>query len=150
MQKQWRKHCNGICWIPARYTAYWRWRHCNHHVDPPSEDALVPLASVPSGRAFSSQRTATEVIPKARTLAAKLRTQKSRTRQILWRHSHACVKRCRQRAFREAPGLIADGRDMGTVVFPDAGKIFRRLPRRNVRIGRMLQKLQENGFSVNL
>ena len=26
----------------------------------------------------------------------------------------------RQRAFREAPGLIADGRDMGTVVFPDA------------------------------
>lgn len=31
----------------------------------------------------------------------------------------------RQRAFRLAPGLIADGRDMGTVVFPDAGlKIF--------------------------
>ncbi|GGO82655.1 cytidylate kinase [Marinobacterium nitratireducens] len=26
----------------------------------------------------------------------------------------------RQRAFREAPGLIADGRDMGTVVFPGA------------------------------
>jgi cytidylate kinase len=26
----------------------------------------------------------------------------------------------RQRAFREAPGLIADGRDMGTVVFPAA------------------------------
>jgi len=31
----------------------------------------------------------------------------------------------RQRAFLEAPGLIADGRDMGTVVFPDAPlKIF--------------------------
>ncbi len=31
----------------------------------------------------------------------------------------------RQRAFRELPGLIADGRDMGTVVFPDAPvKIF--------------------------
>ncbi|MCR3795619.1 cytidylate kinase, partial [Pseudomonas aeruginosa] len=29
------------------------------------------------------------------------------------------------RAFREAPGLVADGRDMGTVVFPDAPlKIF--------------------------
>ena len=26
----------------------------------------------------------------------------------------------RQQAFREAPGLVADGRDMGTVVFPDA------------------------------
>ena len=26
----------------------------------------------------------------------------------------------RQRAFRELPGLVADGRDMGTVIFPDA------------------------------
>ncbi|MFY9348537.1 MAG: (d)CMP kinase [Orrella sp.] len=31
----------------------------------------------------------------------------------------------RQRAFRENPGLVADGRDMGTVVFPDAPlKVF--------------------------
>lgn len=31
----------------------------------------------------------------------------------------------RQRAFRKCPGLIADGRDMGTVVFPDASlKLF--------------------------
>ncbi|MDO8696027.1 MAG: (d)CMP kinase [Pseudomonas sp.] len=31
----------------------------------------------------------------------------------------------RQQAFREMPGLVADGRDMGTVVFPDAPlKIF--------------------------
>ncbi|PCK10078.1 MAG: cytidylate kinase [Alteromonadaceae bacterium] len=31
----------------------------------------------------------------------------------------------RQRAFRAEPGLVADGRDMGTVVFPDAtSKIF--------------------------
>ena len=31
----------------------------------------------------------------------------------------------RQRAFRQPPGLVADGRDMGTVVFPDAAlKIF--------------------------
>ncbi len=31
----------------------------------------------------------------------------------------------RQRAFRKAPGLVADGRDMGTVIFPDAMlKIF--------------------------
>ncbi len=30
-----------------------------------------------------------------------------------------------QHAFRHAPGLVADGRDMGTVVFPDAPlKIF--------------------------
>lgn len=31
----------------------------------------------------------------------------------------------RQRAYRQAPGLVADGRDMGTVIFPDApAKVF--------------------------
>jgi cytidylate kinase len=31
----------------------------------------------------------------------------------------------RQRAFKQSPGLVADGRDMGTVVFPEAGlKVF--------------------------
>lgn len=37
--------------------------------------------------------------------------------------AHAAVRRAlleRQRAFRQPPGLVADGRDMGTVVFPDA------------------------------
>ena len=41
---------------------------------------------------------------------------------------HASVRRAlieRQRAFRAAPGLVAEGRDMGTVVFPDAQlKVF--------------------------
>lgn len=41
---------------------------------------------------------------------------------------HAAVRRAlidRQRAFRRPPGLVADGRDMGTVVFPDADlKVF--------------------------
>jgi cytidylate kinase len=41
---------------------------------------------------------------------------------------HGAVRRAlidRQRAFRRPPGLVADGRDMGTVVFPDAPlKVF--------------------------
>ena len=41
---------------------------------------------------------------------------------------HATVRQAlidRQRAFRQLPGLVADGRDMGTVVFPDAAiKVF--------------------------
>ncbi len=41
---------------------------------------------------------------------------------------HAAVRAAltaRQRAFRRPPGLVADGRDMGTVIFPDAGlKVF--------------------------
>lgn len=55
----------------------------------------------------------------------------------------------RQRAFREAPGLIADGRDMGTVVFPDAPvKIFLDASSEERAHRRMLQ-LQEKGFNVN-
>lgn len=40
----------------------------------------------------------------------------------------------RQRAFRRAPGLVADGRDMGTVIFPDAAfKVFLTASAENVR-----------------
>ena len=42
--------------------------------------------------------------------------------------AHPAVRRAllaRQRAFRRAPGLVADGRDMGAIVFPDAAlKVF--------------------------
>ena len=55
----------------------------------------------------------------------------------------------RQRAFRSAPGLIADGRDMGTVVFPDAeAKIFLDASAEE-RANRRLKQLQEKGFDVN-
>lgn len=64
----------------------------HHHVDLASEDALVPLASHLDVR-FVSTDGNPEVIPKARTLAAKSVRRKSRTRHLRWRHSHACVKR---------------------------------------------------------
>ena len=55
----------------------------------------------------------------------------------------------RQRAFREEPGLIADGRDMGTVVFPDAPvKIFLDASPEERAQRRMLQ-LQKSGIDVN-
>lgn len=56
----------------------------------------------------------------------------------------------RQRAFREAPGLVADGRDMGTVVFPDAElKIFL-LASPEERALRRYNQLKERGISVTL
>ena len=56
----------------------------------------------------------------------------------------------RQRAFRRPPGLVADGRDMGTVVFPDAGlKIFL-TARPEVRAERRYKQLIEKGISANL
>lgn len=56
----------------------------------------------------------------------------------------------RQRAFREAPGLVADGRDMGTVVFPDALlKVFLTASREE-RAHRRHKQLSEKGVDVNL
>jgi cytidylate kinase len=56
----------------------------------------------------------------------------------------------RQQAFREQPGLVADGRDMGTVVFPDAClKIFLTATA-EARAERRYKQLLEKGFSANL
>lgn len=56
----------------------------------------------------------------------------------------------RQHAFRAAPGLVADGRDMGTVVFPDAIlKIFLTASP-EVRAERRYKQLINKGVDVNL
>ena len=56
----------------------------------------------------------------------------------------------RQRGFMEPPGLVADGRDMGSVVFPDAQlKIFLTASTEE-RARRRHKQLKEKGLSVNL
>ena len=56
----------------------------------------------------------------------------------------------RQRAFRQSPGLVADGRDMGTVIFPDAIlKVFLTASA-EARAQRRYKQLKDKGESVNL
>lgn len=56
----------------------------------------------------------------------------------------------RQRAFKKSPGLIADGRDMGTVVFPEAEiKIFLTADQQ-ARLKRRYDELQRKGIKVSL
>jgi cytidylate kinase len=56
----------------------------------------------------------------------------------------------RQRAFRQPPGLVADGRDMGTVVFPDAAlKVFLTASPQ-IRAERRYKQLIEKGMNANL
>lgn len=55
-----------------------------------------------------------------------------------------------QRGFRKAPGLVADGRDMGSVIFPDAqAKIFLTASA-EVRADRRYKQLMEKGNHANL
>jgi CMP/dCMP kinase len=66
---------------------------------------------------------------------------------------HPDVRRAliaRQRAFRKRPGLVADGRDMGTVIFPDATlKVFLTASV-EARAARRHKQLMQKGFSANM
>lgn len=56
----------------------------------------------------------------------------------------------RQHAFAQAPGLVADGRDMGTVVFPNASAKLFLDASAEVRANRRYKQLIEHGLSANL
>lgn len=56
----------------------------------------------------------------------------------------------KQREFRQFPGLVADGRDMGTVVFADAEHKVFLTASAEVRALRRLKQLKDKGLDVNL
>lgn len=56
----------------------------------------------------------------------------------------------RQLAFQKAPGLVADGRDMGTVVFPNAELKIYLTASADVRAQRRYKQLKQKGIDANL
>ena len=87
-----------------------------------------------------------------RVLTAELRTEE--TGELASRLAAVPVIReallALQRRCQREPGLVADGRDMGTVVFPDATlKIFLTASA-EVRAKRRYNQLKLKGFDVNL
>ncbi len=56
----------------------------------------------------------------------------------------------KQREFQKAPGLVADGRDMGTVVFPHAKTKIFLTANPKIRALRRYKQLKEKEFDVNL
>jgi cytidylate kinase len=120
----------------------------HHQVDIKSENALVPIASH-LDVSFLTHNGKLKVVLEGEDVSNEIRQETvgntasqiaafPRVREALLR---------RQRNFKEAPGLIADGRDMGTVVFPDAPiKIFLDASAEERARRRMIQ-LQEKGFS---
>jgi len=121
----------------------------HHGVDTESEDALVPLATHLDVQ-FIAEGDLVKVILEGEDVSGELRKEETgmaaskvaalpRVREALLR---------RQRAFSAAPGLVADGRDMGTVVFPEAqAKIFLDASAEE-RANRRLKQLQEKGLDV--
>ncbi|AOV96574.1 cytidylate kinase [Edwardsiella hoshinae] len=122
----------------------------HHQVDIDSEEALVPLAAHLDVR-FDASQGELRVVLEGEDVSTAIRTEtvgNTASRAAAFPRVREALLR-RQRAFREAPGLIADGRDMGTVVFPDAPvKIFLDASAEERARRRMLQ-LQQKGFDVN-
>ncbi|MGI2261454.1 (d)CMP kinase [Shewanella sp. GXUN23E] len=125
----------------------------HHNVELDNEEAITLLAAhldVQFMTVAGSQGV--KVVLEGEDVSSDIRTQECsnaaskiaafpRVREALLR---------RQRAFKEAPGLVADGRDMGTVVFPDApAKLFLTASAEE-RAQRRYNQLQDKGFDVNI
>ena len=85
-------------------------------------------------------------------VSSELRTEKTAAlaSQFAKIESLRKVLLVKQRQFKKLPGLVADGRDMGTVVFPDAPfKVFLTAEIEE-RAKRRLKQLQESGIAGNI
>jgi len=121
----------------------------HHGVDTESEDDLVPLATHLDVQ-FIAEGDLVKVILEGEDVSPELRKEETgnaaskvaafpRVREALLR---------RQRSFSTEAGLVADGRDMGTVVFTNAEvKIFLDASAEE-RANRRLKQLQDKGLSV--
>ncbi len=85
-------------------------------------------------------------------VSSELRTEKTAAlaSQFAKIESLRKVLLVKQRQFKKLPGLVADGRDMGTVVFPEASfKVFLTAEVEE-RAKRRLKQLQETGIAGNI
>lgn len=131
-----------------RILAYSALQHTIHLDDAKSLAALALTLDI----AFVSNGEGVDTLLSGENVGDKLRTETvaQGASQIA---SIALVRSAllaRQKAFLKTPGLIADGRDMGTVVFPEAViKIFLDASAEE-RAQRRFNQLQGKGFNVNI
>ncbi|ENA29482.1 MULTISPECIES: (d)CMP kinase [Pseudomonas] len=124
----------------------------NHGVDLTNEESLKALAAYLDVQFQAGHEHGQRIVLEGEDVTDFIRTEDigagASQVAILPAVREALLQR--QKAFREAPGLIADGRDMGTVVFPDAElKIFLTASAEERARRRYLQ-LKKKGESVNL
>ena len=123
----------------------------HHQIEPTDEESLIPLAAHLDVQFLSGEKSS-KIILEGEEVTHSIRNEEvggvaskiaalPRVREALLR---------RQRAFRQEPGLIADGRDMGTVVFPDAQlKVFLTASAEE-RANRRFLELKEKGHDVKI
>ncbi|MCK5716267.1 MAG: (d)CMP kinase [Thiomargarita sp.] len=122
-----------------------------HHVSLTNENALARLADDLNIQ-FSPIAEGIHVILEGKDVSQEIRLQSTGTVAsriaVLPAVRHALLSR--QRAFLQAPGLIAEGRDMGTVVFPNASNKFFLTATPEERANRRYKQLKEKEIHVNI
>lgn len=124
----------------------------HHHVSIQNEEPLIPMAAHLDVQFEISSNGESKVILEGEDVTDSIRMEEvgelasqvaafPRVREALLR---------RQRAFKVAPGLVADGRDMGTVVFNDAPiKVFLTASAEE-RAKRRFNQLKAKGLDVKI
>jgi cytidylate kinase len=123
-----------------------------HGVSVEEEDPLIPMAAHLDVQFAINSDGESQVILEGEDVTSSIRSEDvgilaskvaafPRVREALLR---------RQRAFKVSPGLVADGRDMGTVVFIDASvKVFLTASAEE-RAERRFNQLKDKGFDVKV
>ena len=124
----------------------------HHQLTIEEEEPLIPIAAHLDVQFEITNEGEGKVILEGEDVSRSIRTEEvgniaskiaafPRVREALLR---------RQRAFKVSPGLVADGRDMGTVVFIDAPvKVFLTASAEE-RAERRFNQLNEKGFDVKI
>jgi len=136
-----------------------------HYLDSGALYRLVGLASFKAGISTASEP---DLIPIAENLNVNFQgdrvflggedvTDQIRQEEMGKRASEVAVHTgvrnaliSRQRAFRHKPGLVADGRDMASVIFTDAGTKVFLTASAEARADRRHKQLIAKGFSANI
>ena len=123
-----------------------------HQVDTSNNKGLVTLAEHMDIRFDSSETGDIKALLEGEDVTQEMRTEDAGALASLVA-SHPLVRSAllkRQRMFATEPGLIADGRDMGTVVFPDAVLKIYLTASIEERANRRYKELLAKGEDVNL
>ena len=125
----------------------------HHNIAPEDEEALIPLAAhLDVQFVVENPSEAAKIILEGEEVTDSIRNEEvggfasqiaslPRVREALLR---------RQRAFKQSPGLVADGRDMGTVVFPSAEVKIYLTASAEARAERRYNELKDKGEDVTI
>ena len=123
-----------------------------HNVSTSDNYSLVPLARNMDIQFKTGNESDIKILLEGEDVSVELRTEETATlaSQVAAHPEVRDALLVRQQRFAKSPGLVADGRDMGTVVFPDAQLKLYLTASIEERARRRYKQLLDKGESVSL